>query len=51
MGRSGKGGKWTCIKEPWTKPKGGRIEGGRVRVGGAGESGGGKMETIVLEQQ
>ena len=34
-----------CIKDPWTKPNGGRIEGER------GGSGGRKMETTVLEQQ
>ena len=45
-GRSCQG---TCIKDPWTKPKRKRIEGGRW--GGAGESGSGKMETAVLEQQ
>ena len=41
--------------DPWTKPKGRRVEGGRWEVGGgvggAGESGGRKMETTVLEQQ
>ena len=31
-----------CIKDPWTKPKGGRIEGG-VR-----ESGGGKRRQLYL---
>ena len=43
----------TCIKDTWTKPKGGRIEGERwgwLRLGGA-VSGGGEMETTVLEQQ
>ena len=50
-GKEGKGCQRTCIKDPWIKPKGGRIEGGRweVRVGGAGEIGGGKMETTVFE--
>ena len=28
-GKKGKGRQGTCIKDPWTKPKGGRIEGGR----------------------
>ena len=28
-GKKGKGHQETCIKDPWTKPKGGRIEGGR----------------------
>ena len=27
--KKGKGHQGTCIKDPWTKPKGGRIEGGR----------------------
>ena len=27
-GRKGKGRLGTCIKDPWTKPKGGRIESG-----------------------
>ena len=39
------GSSGTCIKDPWTMPKGGMIE------GGMGESGGGEMETTVLEQQ
>ena len=38
-----------CIKDPWTKPK--RVGLREVGMDGAGESGGGKMETIVLEQQ
>ena len=29
MGKKGKGHQGTCIKDPWTKPKRGRIEGGR----------------------
>ena len=48
--QKGKGGLQTCIKDPWTKPKG-----VRSRVGGRdGWDGGsrvGKMETTVLEQQ
>ena len=41
-----------CIKDTWTEPKVGMIEGGRRRwVGRGGGSGGGKMETTVLEQQ
>ena len=42
--RRGKGRQGTCVKDPWTKSKAGRIE------GGAGESGGGKMGTAVNEQ-
>ena len=38
-GKKGKGHQGTCIKDSWTKPKAGRME------GGAGKSGGGKMET------
>ena len=36
-GKKGKDCQGTCIKDPWTKPKGGRIEGGRwgwVGLGG-----------------
>ena len=29
VGKKGKGHQGTCIKYPWTKPKEGRIEGGR----------------------
>ena len=28
-GKKGKGCQGTWVKDPWTKPKGGRIEGGR----------------------
>ena len=28
-GKRGKGHQGTCIKDTWTKPKGGRIEGGK----------------------
>ena len=35
-GKKGKGHQETCIKYPWTKPKGGRIEGGRCRWVGSG---------------
>ena len=46
--RQGKNGhQGTFIKDTWTKPKWGRIEGGRW----ARESGDGKKETTVLEQQ
>ena len=47
-GKKGKGHQGTCIKDPWTKPKG---EGLRVGGGGRAGSGGGKMETTVLQQQ
>ena len=46
MGEKGKGLSGTCIKDTWTKPKWGRIEGGD----GCGGSAGKKMETTVLEQ-
>ena len=39
QGEMGKSCQGTCIKNSWTKPQAGRIEGG------------GKMETTVLEQQ
>ena len=52
QGKKGKGRQGTCIKDPWTQPKRGRIEGGwEVGVSGVGESGEGKMETVVLEKQ
>ena len=38
----------TSIKDTWTKPEGVRIKGGKW---GWLMCGGGKMETIVLEQQ
>ena len=49
----GKGGglSGTTTKDTWTKPKVGRIDGGRWEWLGWGGSGGGKMETTVLEQQ
>ena len=31
QGKQGKGNQGTCIKDTWTKPKGSRIEGGRLR--------------------
>ena len=43
--KKGKGHQRTCIKDPWTKPKVGKIE------GGVAESDGGKMETTVFKQQ
>ena len=43
QGKKGKGHQGTCIKDPWTKPKG---VGSRVG-GGAVDSGGGKMETVL----
>ena len=46
-GKKGKSHQGTGIKDPWTKSKGGL----RVEVGVVGESGGGKMQTTVLEQQ
>ena len=46
-GKKGKGQR-TCIMDPWTKTKRGRIEGGRWGSTGSGE---GKMETIVPEPQ
>ena len=50
-GKEGKGSSRNMYKEPLDKAKGG--EGLRVRSGGgwSGESGGGNMETTVLEQQ
>ena len=47
-GEKGKGHQGTCIKNAWTKPEAGRIEGGRW---GWGRVRGGEMETTVLEQK
>ena len=47
MEKKGRGYQGTRIKDRWTKPKGGRIEGGD---GLGGENGRG-MKTTVLEQQ
>ena len=41
-GNNGKGHQRTCIKDPWTKPKGGRTEGGRWEWMGWGRAVGGK---------
>ena len=50
MGEKGKGYQETCIKDAWTKPKGGRIEG--KRWGWLGYRGVWREnETAVLEQQ
>ena len=39
-GKKGKGHQGTCIKDPWKKPKGDRIEGGRWgRLGWGGVMG------------
>ena len=40
-GKKGKGHQGTCIKDPWTKPKRGWIEGGRWRWMGWGKVVGG----------
>ena len=45
-GKWGKGHQGTCIKDPWTKPKGVGL-----RVEGGDRWGGAEMETTVLEQQ
>ena len=49
-GKKGKGRQGTCAKDPWTKPKGERIE-CRRWDGWGRKSGGGKMESTVLEQR
>ena len=38
-GKKGKGHPGTCIKDPWTKPNGSRIDGRRWEWMGCGESG------------
>ena len=49
-GGKGKGHQGTCIKDPWMKQSREGLRAGS-EVGEAGESGDGKMETTVLEQQ
>ena len=49
--KRGKGCQGTCIKDTWTKPKGDRIESGTWRWLGWVWTGGGKMETTVLEKK
>ena len=50
MGKRGKGHQGICIKDTWTKPNGGRIQGGRWEWAGMTVgSGGEKMETTILE--
>ena len=51
MGVKGEGFSGTYIKDTRTKPNRGSIKGGKWGWLGWGVSGGGKMETIVLEQQ
>ena len=41
MGENGEGFSGTCIKDTWTKPKGGSIKGGKCGWLGLGGSGGG----------
>ena len=51
MGNGGKKGKdcqGTCIKDPWTKPKVGRIEGGRWGWVGQGKVEAGKWRQLYL---
>ena len=44
-GDHGEGLSGTCIKDTWTKPKAGKVEGGRRGWGW------GKMETTILQEQ
>ena len=48
MGKKGKGHQETCIKDPWTKTKGGEDCMWEMRVGRVGKSTGG---TTVIEQK
>ena len=50
MGEKGEGFSRTCIKDTWTKPKVGRIKGGKWGWLGWRERRG-EMDTTVLEQQ
>ena len=46
MGKKGKGHQGTCMKDPWTKPKGGRTECGRWGWVGWSRVVGGKWEEL-----
>ena len=48
MGAKGEGFSGTSIKDTWTKPKRGRIEGGRWGWLGSGGSGGGIWRQLYL---
>ena len=50
-GIRGKGCQGTCIKDTWTKPKGGRIEGGRWGWLGSGGVEGGKWIQLYLNNK
>ena len=49
-GKEGKGHQGTCIKYTWTKPKWGRIEGGRWVWLGWGRVVGGKWRQLYLNK-
>ena len=49
-GKKGKCHQGTCVEDPWTKPTGGRIEGGRWELVGQGKLLGGKWRQLLLEQ-
>ena len=49
-GKKGKSHQGTCIKDPWTKPKGVGLRVGRRDEWGGRVWGRMKMETSVLEQ-
>ena len=51
QGKDGEGSSRSMCKGPMDKAKGGKDGGWEVRISRAGESGGRKMETTVLEQQ
>ena len=48
-GKKGKGHQGTCIKDPWTKPRGGSLEGGRSGWVGQGKVVMGKWKTTVFK--
>ena len=51
MGKEGEGSSRNMYKGPMDKAKGGKDGRWEVVVGSVGKSGGGKMETTVLEPQ
>ena len=50
MGKKGKSHEGTCMKDPWTKPKRGRIEGGRRWWAGRGKLVVGKWRQLYLNK-
>ena len=48
MNKKGKGHQGACVKDPWKRPKWGRIEGGKWGYMGWGREVGGKWRQLYL---